>query len=271
MDNLIKDIQTSGKEYAINPDDFKLGDIPEIEAPEIESPQPEEQVFSNTDELAGPPTEQQKGTIGAENAAKTAKVMCSLFDMLLSKSCSAYSGLPSNNYTLTTAEKNHLTSNIEDYIKTINFDLSPGKLLIITVAIISSSMFYKANEDRQEKQKRNSRKIEPSAKETYIPEPVQKSKEPKKPEIKPEIKEADWEFKLESYQLPPSAKEAKAEKKQVEITRRKYQIDSNGFYIYDQNGARLKAEDRNERPNDEVQFMLRLGYKNGEIIKELKK
>jgi hypothetical protein len=126
----------------------KIGDllaIPEAPAPVMDTePQPEQ-----TD--AKPePTEAEKKDLAARNAS----MYVTLVDLLVSRGCSLLTGSEIERYKLSKSEKEEYTKVSAEYFYTINAQVSPAAVFLVSTLTIFSSIFFRAWIDYKAKKKK---------------------------------------------------------------------------------------------------------------------
>lgn len=119
--------------------------IPEAPAPVMDAePQPEQ-----TD--AKPePTEAERKDLAARNAA----MYVTLVDLLVSRGCSLFTGAEIERYKLSKSEKEEYTKVSAEYFYTINAQVSPGAVFLVSTLTIFSSIFFRAWIDYKAKKKK---------------------------------------------------------------------------------------------------------------------
>lgn len=146
-----------------------IGDF--LEIPTAPAPISEDTTESQAEQIdAKPePTEAEKKDLAARNAA----MYVTLLDLLVSRGCSLLTSADIERYKLSKSEKEEYTKVSAEYFYTINAQVSPGAVFLVSTLTIFSSIFfrawvdYKAKKKKQEDEKKAKERAEKAAAEEY--------------------------------------------------------------------------------------------------------
>ena len=126
----------------------KIGDllaIPEAPAPVMDTEPQQEQTDAKPE-----PTEAEKKDLAARNAS----MYVTLVDLLVSRGCSLLTGSEIERYKLSKSEKEEYTKVSAEYFYTINAQVSPAAVFLVSTLTIFSSIFFRAWIDYKAKKKK---------------------------------------------------------------------------------------------------------------------
>jgi hypothetical protein len=145
--NKIEEVQTQQPQPE-QPQADKIGDllaIPEAPAPVMDTePSPEQK------DVKPEPTEAERKDLAARNAA----MYVTLVDLLVSRGCSLFTGSEIERYKLSKSEKEEYTKVSAEYFFTINAQVSPAAVFLVSTLTIFSSIFFRAWMDFKTKKKK---------------------------------------------------------------------------------------------------------------------
>lgn len=216
-----------------------------------------------------PPTEtpEKPGENGSENpdedakisATTTAKGFVFLYDFAMPRICGAIAKERDiEQFKLQASEKKELTEAAINYFKTVDFGMSPGAVLLLTVVILSAGNIALAMEIKGEKED-NNRKAKNF------------SREERKPVAETEKKEAAKVIKMVNRESSQSI-EANSHKFDYG-DRKRFEVDKNGYYIYSAGAGKSKylaKSERGEVATKEVVEWKKRGLSNREILNLIK-
>jgi hypothetical protein len=145
--NKIEEVQTQQPQPE-QPQADKIGDllaIPEAPAPVMDTEPSQEQTNVKPE-----PTEAERKDLAARNAA----MYVTLVDLLVSRGCSLFTGSEIERYKLSKSEKEEYTKVSAEYFFTINAQVSPAAVFLVSTLTIFSSIFFRAWIDWKTKKKK---------------------------------------------------------------------------------------------------------------------
>lgn len=209
-------------------------------------------------------------------AKQTAKMMVTLYNSVLSRMAALWAndGRPPKDYSLEQDEKAELETAGEAYFETTKAEISPGWILLVSLLIISFSVIARAHKNRkaaieareqlaaaqkERAAKDAARKAELSAAAAQLSDALERTTPetygPKAPEWRPPAS-----FVESVFTKPADTAE----------DRKKFQIDSNGFYHYghvtnDPAGKEYRTKDKTTwiKAPDKVAIYVANERKNG--------
>lgn len=92
-----------------------------------------------------------KKDIGPKAVASSARAICNVFDLLLSRSCAAYAGERPDRFKLTPDEAAELREALEPYIEESGVSMPPWLVVLVTAAAIGTGKAAEAYETRRAK------------------------------------------------------------------------------------------------------------------------
>jgi hypothetical protein len=146
--NKIEEVQTIEHPQAEQTQAEKIGDllqIPEAPAPVMDTEPQTEQTDAKPEQ-----TEAEKKDLAARNAS----MYVTLVDLLVSRGCSLFTGSEIERYKLSKSEKEEYTKVSAEYFYTINAQVSPAAVFLVSTLTIFSSIFFRAWIDWKTKKKK---------------------------------------------------------------------------------------------------------------------
>lgn len=146
--NKIEEVQTIEQPQQQQPAD-NIGDllaIPEAPAPILDEPGKQAEQIDAKPE----PTEAERKDLAARNAA----MYVTLVDLLVSRGAALFTGQEIERYKLSKSEKEEYTKVSAEYFFTINAQVSPAAVFIVSTLTIFSSIFFRAWADWKAKKKK---------------------------------------------------------------------------------------------------------------------
>lgn len=239
-------------EFAINSD---LDDLDK--SPDVAQEERTEQATVKTVKAG----EKMKVPITGKMAASSAKMYVATFDLGLAKICSIMADEKDDTrFRLATKDKEAYTNVSKEFFKAIDFKLSPQFLFFSFSLFISIGSIFSAFKIRKEKTIKRDRAERIRRREIERIRSKEGSKQMSFfPEDKAEVaEEIDPELEAERLELLESA------------SRKKFDYDKKGYYIYTVGGTRIDAGERTEKVNEQVkEWKERDGLRNLQIYKKI--
>jgi hypothetical protein len=145
--NKIEEVQTQQPQPE-QPQADKIGDL--LAIPEAPAPVMDTEPSAEQKDVKPEPTEAERKDLAARNAA----MYVTLVDLLVSRGCSLFTGSEIERYKLSKSEKEEYTKVSAEYFFTINAQVSPAAVFLVSTLTIFSSIFFRAWIDWKTKKKK---------------------------------------------------------------------------------------------------------------------
>ena len=182
----------------------------------------------------------------AQPVKVSAQMYVQPLDLIVSRGCAMYADEKADKFKLSEDEKNSLKEAAEAYFATSPVFISPaGWFALATILAVSVPAFL-AYQTRKEKD-------EAAAKLEAAKKKAEAENREKKKERRPEQQQTVNVFEKQTAK------------------RKRFEVDSNDFFCYAENGQYLKAEDRDEKANGVVLKLIKEKKSNKDILAVLAK
>jgi hypothetical protein len=121
-----------------------------LEIPTAPEPEPEKEKEEKLEKVEEEKSEAEKKALAVRNAT----MYVTLVDLIVSRGCSLIAGGEIERYKLSKSEKEEYSKVSEEYFLTINANVSPAAVFIVSTLTIFSSIFFRAFLDYKAKKKK---------------------------------------------------------------------------------------------------------------------